>query len=48
MLTTVIRPCKCLNTYQDARYGRGNRVHNTGKSIDKGVTYICTVCGMKK
>ena len=39
----TIKPCDCKSTYQDQRYGKGNRVHNTGT---KKVT--CTVCAKEK
>lgn len=39
---TVIRPCTCVNAFQDARYNR-QRVHNVGKG-----KVSCTVCGKEK
>jgi len=39
---TVIKQCKCENTFQDSQYGKGNRVFNEGEKDDK-----CTVCGAK-
>ena len=32
--------CKCANTFQDGKYGLGQRVHNY---CEKGLR--CTVCG---
>jgi hypothetical protein len=45
-MSTVILPCVCRNEYQDARYGKGNRVFNFGPkaSMAKGEGYRCTVC----
>ena len=40
---TQIMPCACPSAYQDARYGRYNRVHNMGKK-----EWHCTVCGNGK
>lgn len=42
--TTKILKCFCEHPYQDAKYGKGMRVHNKkGKTVgaDK---YVCTVC----
>jgi len=35
-----IKPCNCTHSFQDGRYGPGQRVHTQGK--DK---IACTVCG---
>ena len=40
-MPTVILPCRCENEYQDKRYGKGNRVHNTTFKGDKA---RCTSC----
>jgi hypothetical protein len=40
---TKIAPCSCQHKYQDERYGKGQRVHNVGKT-----KITCTVCGVKK
>lgn len=40
---TVLLPCRCTSTYQDAKYGKNNRVHNVGAKNS-----TCTVCGVKK
>jgi hypothetical protein len=34
--------CDCQHAYQDAKYGRGKRVHNPTRKDDK---FRCTVCG---
>jgi aspartate carbamoyltransferase regulatory subunit len=37
---------KCVNAYQDTKYGKGKRVHNqSGKEPN---VYRCTVCGEKR
>lgn len=41
---TSIRKCTCRNDFQDARYGSGNRVHNTMGNGKKR----CTVCANVK
>ncbi len=33
--------CNCNHEYQDAKYGKGQRLHNPRK----GDTWACTVCG---
>ena len=38
---TVIKQCKCQHEFQDQRYGKGNRVHNTCRPEGKA---RCTVC----
>lgn len=39
---SIIRGCKCSNSFQDAEYGKGKRVFNLmGPKKDKG---RCTVC----
>ncbi len=40
---SVVKPCPCKNSFQDTRYGVGQRLHNVGT---KGIT--CTVCGNRK
>lgn len=40
-----ITACECISEYQDKRYGKGKRVHNTCKD-DKHVR--CTVCLKEK
>lgn len=40
MAGTVIKKCTCESQFQDATYGKGNRLCNVG---NKGA--ICTVCG---
>ena len=41
--------CTCAHDFQDARYGRGVRLHNpaTGKSGEMDALR-CTVCGARK
>ena len=41
---TEIKPCVCANEYQDAKYGKGRRVHN----IKPKGGAACTVCGSVK
>ncbi len=43
----LIRSCHCESAYQDKKYGKGMRVHNTGGSKG-GSKVTCTVCGSKK
>lgn len=40
-MSTIILACRCLDAFQDARYGRGRRVHNRDM---KGNAH-CTKCG---
>ena len=37
----MIRPCTCINEFQDKEHGRGNRVVNECK---KGQAVRCTSC----
>lgn len=41
--------CRCVSKFQDARYGKGKRVHNltggSGKTARPTKGYRCTVCG---
>ena len=44
---TEIAPCQCHSPFQDACYGRGNRVHNRRHAAGnpaKFAGYGCTVC----
>lgn len=43
-----IAPCNCQHSYQDAKYGKGMRVHNVVLKGKKAGTYICTVCNTRK
>ena len=45
-----ILPWKCEHIYQDAVYGKGNRVHNPAKPKESGkaTAYRCTVCADTK
>lgn len=47
---TKVLPCGCESTYQDKKYGRGNRLHNLGPKVNKGTgeQARCTVCGREK
>lgn len=40
----MIKPCNCQHSWQDEKYGNGNRVHNLrqGKTDKREVR--CTVC----
>lgn len=45
----MIKPCKCVNAYQDKRYGKNKRVHNPcGGTAKIPGGYRCTVCGDRK
>jgi hypothetical protein len=44
-MPSKIVKCNCKNTYQDNKYGKDQRVHNT-TSKTNGVR--CTVCGNEK
>ena len=39
--------CDCKHTYQDGRYGAGNRLHHARGSAT-GTIWACTVCGREK
>jgi len=44
----VIKKCsnnKCESSFQDEKYGKGNRVQNPMQKKGTKVTYRCTVCG---
>lgn len=46
----MIKKCTCKHEYQDAKYGKGQRVHNSmhkGKSTGDS-KQRCTVCGSEK
>lgn len=41
--------CTCVNPYQDKRYGKDRRVHNTLGSKGSGsIGARCTSCGKEK
>ena len=42
-MAAIIKPCKCEHEFQDRKYGRNQRVHNT---CNKGAR--CSVCGDTK
>lgn len=46
MSKTVIKHCNCKNEFQDATYGKGNRVMNQTAKGNKedGNKVRCTVC----
>lgn len=41
----MILSCKCINEYQDQKYGQGKRVFNKMKAERM---YRCTVCKAEK
>lgn len=41
-MATVILPCKCENEFQDKRYGKHMRVHNTTNKEGKARCTVCT------
>jgi hypothetical protein len=41
-VSAVIKTCSCKSAYQDALYGKGNRVMN---AMLKPPGHRCTVCG---
>lgn len=43
---TRVIGCACVHDFQDATYGAGRRLHNTGAGVPP--TYTCTVCGKDK
>lgn len=43
---TKVMACTCVSSYQDAKYGNGNRVHN--ETAVKNGGWRCTVCGKDK
>lgn len=47
-MTTKILQCKCSSSFQDAKYGMGQRVHNAGVKDRRLTSWVCTVCGNKK
>ena len=42
-----IMQCTCQHEFQDKRYGKRNRVHNTIPKLG-GTKYRCTVCLKEK
>ena len=40
-----IKKCTCESKFQDAMYGKGNRVYNLREGSTKG---SCTVCGREQ
>jgi hypothetical protein len=45
-MTTVVKQCNCEHDFQDATYGKGNRVFNVSKHSSKHETReVCTSCG---
>jgi hypothetical protein len=45
---TKVMFCTCSHDYQDARYGKNNRVHNYAPKGSATGGYRCTVCGKVK
>ncbi len=43
MSETAVKPCDCKHEYQDAKYGKGKRLHNATKD-----GWRCCVCGKTK
>ena len=43
---TEIKTCTCAHGFQDKKYGKGNRVHNS--VVPKNGKWRCTVCGKIK
>lgn len=44
---TAIKSCECKHVYQDAKHGKGQRVHNKTAKKD-GDVWRCTVCAKEK
>ncbi len=42
--SSAISACSCVSSYQDARYGRGMRVHTVGNPGRIPSQLSCTVC----
>lgn len=45
---TITLPCRCENKFQDAKYGRGNRLHNSYGKWGTLKGWRCTVCKTEK
>jgi hypothetical protein len=46
---TTIKACTCNHEWQDAEYGKGNRVYNSlPKEPDTIQKWRCTVCNAEK
>ena len=45
--SAIIKRCSCPHPYQDKRYGRGRRVHNS-RGMKSGKGSRCTVCSSNK
>lgn len=45
---TKVLPCRCRHEYQDAEYGRGQRVHNHAPRPKSAPVWRCTVCTSEK
>ena len=41
---TAIKACVCAHAWQDARYGKGKRVHNSVDKTRDPQVWRCTVC----
>lgn len=45
----MIKSCSCKHDFQDAKYGKGMRVHNESQGGKLSETkWSCTVCGNVK
>lgn len=44
----MILACTCKNTFQDSKYGPGNRVHNRVRPNDNPPSYSCAVCSTER
>ena len=44
----AIIACSCTSTFQDARYGKGMRVHNYARKAQTNGAWRCAVCGSLK
>jgi uncharacterized Zn finger protein len=42
---TKIYACNCVQPYQDAKYGKGKRVHNVSQSKGNSHKIRCATCG---
>jgi hypothetical protein len=45
-VATKVMQCKCEHEYQDKKYGKNLRLHNS--TIKEGGGWRCTVCGAVK
>jgi hypothetical protein len=45
---TKVMACSCFNPFQDERYGKNKRLHNTAYSKSSIRGWACTVCSNLK